>query len=210
MLGRGRGLQPDGAGRSRGPLLSTEGPGFGRARGFLPPGDIPPGREVLLPPTDHVAPGRGLLLQHDEMGFGRARGLLLPAAEPKVGVSRGAVLPGLEQQRGQKHTLEAPPVSKGDTSARQREEVSHFFQIIYKIRCASILSKACVLSQVSMPACGQGSTLVSMFRGMGVTSWGRGSPAVGQFEKTPGGGGITSAPKKPINYISLSCRFSFF
>ncbi|KAM4746677.1 piwi-like protein 2 [Anableps anableps] len=159
MLGRGRGLQlvEMGAGRSRGLLLSTEGPGLGRARGFLPPGDIPPGRGMLPPPTDPiVAPGRGLLVQPDEIGVGRARGLLLPAAELKVGVSRGAVLPRLEQQHGEKHVLDTPLVSTGDTPALRGEEVS-------------------------TSPCGQGSALVSMFRELGVTSsWGRGTPAVGQ------------------------------
>uniref|UniRef100_A0A3B5M9T0 Piwi-like protein 2 n=1 Tax=Xiphophorus couchianus TaxID=32473 RepID=A0A3B5M9T0_9TELE len=166
MLGRGRGLQPVEmtVGRSRGLLLSTEGLGLGRARGFLPPGDIPPGRGVLPPST---APGRGLLVQPDEVGVGRARGLLLSSAEPKVGVSRGAVLPRLGQQYEQKHMLEMPPGSSGDT--------------------------------VSAPPCGQGSTLVSMFRGMGVTSWGRGTPAVGQYYKTLKKGYITT---KTLNYLS--------
>ncbi|XP_014883055.1 piwi-like protein 2 [Poecilia latipinna] len=156
MLGRGRGLQPVemAVGRSRGLLLSAEGLGLGRARGFLPPGDIPAGRGVLPPST---APGRGLLVQPDEVGVGRARGLLLPSAEPGVGVSRGAVLPRLEQQHEQKHMLETPPAPAGDPAVPRGEEV-----------CA--------------PPCGQGSTLVSMFRGMGVTSWGRGTPAVGRGE----------------------------
>ncbi|XP_021166031.2 piwi-like protein 2 [Fundulus heteroclitus] len=149
MLGRGRGLLPEGAGRSRGLLMATEGPGLGRARGFLPPDDFPPGRAVLpLPVEPKVAPGRGLLAQPD--GVGRGRGLLPPAAEPKVGVSRGAVLPG------QKHPIETrQPSSTEDTSASLGEEVS-------------------------MPTYDQGSSLVSMFRGMGVTSWGRGTPAVGR------------------------------
>uniref|UniRef100_A0A087Y2F3 Piwi-like protein 2 n=1 Tax=Poecilia formosa TaxID=48698 RepID=A0A087Y2F3_POEFO len=153
MLGRGRGLQPVemAVGRSRGLLLSAEGLGLGRARGFLPPGDIPAGRGVLPPST---APGRGLLVQPDEVGVGRARGLLLPSAEPGVGVSRGAVLPRLEQQHEQKHI----------------------------IRFASMVTEVSVLLQVCAPPCGQGSTLVSMFRGMGVTSWGRGTPAVGRGE----------------------------
>lgn len=125
MLGRGRGLQPVEmtVGRSRGLLLSTEGLGLGRARGFLPPGDILPGRGVLPPST---APGRGLLVQPDEVGVGRARGLLLPSAEPKVGVSRGAVLPRLGQQYEQKHMLEMPPGSAGDTAAPRGEEVGEF------------------------------------------------------------------------------------
>ncbi|KAK5602350.1 Piwi-like protein 2 [Crenichthys baileyi] len=181
MLGRGRGLQPEemGAGRSRGLLLATEAPGSGRARGFLPPGDIPPGRATFPPATGPVvAPGSGLVLQPDDIRVGRARGLLLPAAEPKVGVSRGAIPPRFEQQLGQKHHLETPLVSTRDTPALLGEEVS-------------------------MPTYGQGSSLVSMFRGIGVTSWGRGTPAVGRGAsgdvievKVQGGPvGITSAPQ---------------
>lgn len=99
-LGRGRGLRPrePAVGRSRGLLLLSEGLGVGRARGFPTTGDIPLGRGVTVPPTE-PGRGRGLFLQPEGEGFGRARRPLLPAAEPKVGVARGALLPSLEPQQ---------------------------------------------------------------------------------------------------------------
>ncbi len=109
-LGRRRGPQPEepAVGRSRGLLLSAEGPGLGRARGFPAPGDAPQGRGVTLPFTEPaVGRGRGLLLRPDDGGVGRARGLLFPAAEPKVEVARGAVLPRLEPQHAQTPPCEA-------------------------------------------------------------------------------------------------------
>lgn len=103
-LGRGRGLQPGelAVGRSRGLLLSTEGPAVGRARGLPTTGDIPQGRGVTLPSAEPVlGRARGLLVQSEDGGVGRARGLLFSAAEPKVGIARGAILHGLEPQEKQ-------------------------------------------------------------------------------------------------------------
>lgn len=118
MLGRGRGLQPEemGRGRSRGLLLAPEGPGLGRARGFLlPSADPVRGAEFQA--------GRGVLVQPDERGVGHARGHLLPGAERVVGLSRGAVLPRLEEQQGQKPPLETPSVPTEDTPASLGKEV---------------------------------------------------------------------------------------
>ncbi|XP_069562718.1 piwi-like protein 2 [Brachyistius frenatus] len=163
-LGRGRVLQPEAlaVGRSRGLLLSTEGPGFGRARGFPTPGDNQQGQGGTLPFTELViGRSRGLLVQpQTAQGAGRARGLLFPAAEPKVGVARGPTLPQLEPQHGRALPIKmAMPVETGDTPASATEEVV-------------------------MSTHGQGSTLVSMFRGMGIepsnTSWGRGAAALGR------------------------------
>lgn len=95
LLGRGR-RQPEemAVGRSRGLLLSTEGPGIGQARGFPISGDFPQGRGVPLPASElMVGRARGLLVHPDDGAVGRARGLFFPAAEPKVGVARGALLP---------------------------------------------------------------------------------------------------------------------
>ncbi|XP_019949653.2 piwi-like protein 2 [Paralichthys olivaceus] len=159
-LGRGRGLQPEALalGRSRGLLLPTEGPGEGRARGFPIPSDTPQGRSVNVPITEPVlGKARGLLVQSDDGGFGRARGLLLPAAEPKVGLARGAILPSLGPQHGP-----TPPATPGFIEETQTLQAK----------------------EVDMPTHGQGSTLVSMFRGMGIepslTSWGRGTLPVGR------------------------------
>ncbi|XP_054466269.1 piwi-like protein 2 [Anoplopoma fimbria] len=97
-------------GRSRGLLLSAEGPGVGRARGFPTSGDTPQGRGVTLPITDLMV--------------GRARGLLFQSAEPKVGVARGAILHNLEPQHGQTPPVETTTrdLTEG-TSALTRKEV---------------------------------------------------------------------------------------
>ncbi|XP_020486749.1 piwi-like protein 2 isoform X1 [Labrus bergylta] len=161
FLGRGRGLQPEelAVGRGRGMLLSTEGPGVGRARGFPIPGDTPHGRGV--PVTGPVVGlSRGLPLQPGDGGLGRARGLLLPAAEPKVGVAQGAIQTSMEPQHVQARPFESitrDPAEKTSDLTRK---------------------------QVEVPTHGQGSALVSMFRGMGIepvmTSWGRGALPVGR------------------------------
>ncbi|XP_008291620.1 piwi-like protein 2 [Stegastes partitus] len=153
-LGRGRGLQPEevAVGRSRGLLLSTEGPNVGRARGFPTPGDNPQGQGALQPIAEPViGRARGLLAQPDDLGVGRARGLLFSVAEPKVGVAKGQIMPGLEPP--------AIPDPTGDTPTL-------------------------ITEKGDMPTHGQGSSLVSMFRGMGIepsmTSWGRGILPVGR------------------------------
>uniref|UniRef100_A0A4W6EXD8 Piwi-like protein 2 n=1 Tax=Lates calcarifer TaxID=8187 RepID=A0A4W6EXD8_LATCA len=164
-LGRGRGLQPEelDVGRSRGLLLSTEGPGVGRARGFPTPGDTPQGQGVTVSITEPaLGRARGLLLQSGDGGVGQARGLLFPTAEPKIGVARGAILPSLEPQHGQ-----TPPF---ETTTRDLTEET-----------AALPTKEVGTRE---PTHGQGLTLVSMFRGMGIepslTSWGRGTLPVGQ------------------------------
>lgn len=111
-LGRGEGLQPQepAVGRSRGLLLSAEGPGIGRARGFPTLGDPPHGRGVTLPITDPV--------------FGRARGLLSQAGDSKVGVARGSTLPSLGPLHGQTPPHETTKQDLTDgTSALTRKEV---------------------------------------------------------------------------------------
>ncbi|XP_015235143.1 PREDICTED: piwi-like protein 2 [Cyprinodon variegatus] len=176
MLGRGRGLQPEemGRGRSRGLLLAPEGPGLGRARGFLfPSADPVRGAEFQA--------GRGVLVQPDERGVGHARGHLLPGAERVVGLSRGAVLPRLEEQQGQKPPLETPSVPTEDTPASLGKEVS---------------------------PCGERSSLLSMFRGMGVTSWGRGTPAVGIGASGDVGDVEQGAPFETISPLGRGRSFS--
>uniref|UniRef100_A0A8D3C5Y8 Piwi-like protein 2 n=1 Tax=Scophthalmus maximus TaxID=52904 RepID=A0A8D3C5Y8_SCOMX len=164
LLGRGRGLQPEepAVGRSRGLLLSTEGPGAARARVFPVPGSTSTqqGRGVALPISEPVfGRARGLLWQCDDGVVARGRGLLFPAAEPKLGVARGAVMPSLQPQHGQK-----PP---GETIKQ----------------CLTEETKALTTKEVDMSTHGQASPLVSMFRELGVepqvTSWGRGTLPVG-------------------------------
>ncbi|XP_044052946.1 piwi-like protein 2 [Siniperca chuatsi] len=180
-LGRRRGPQPEepAVGRSRGLPLSTEGSGIGRARGFTTPGNTPQGRGVTLPFTEPVfGRARGLLVQPDDGGVGQARGLLLRAAEPKVGVAKGAILPSLEPQHGQ-----TPPC---DTTTRDLTE------------------ETSATKEIDMPIHGQTSTLVSMFRGMGiepsVTSWGRGTLPVGRG--AAGDLGDVKSQGAPVGVIS--------
>ncbi|XP_059192376.1 piwi-like protein 2 isoform X2 [Centropristis striata] len=179
-LGRGIGLQSQepAVGRGRGLLLSAEGPSLGRARGIPIPGDTPQGRGVTLPIAEPVVGrARGLLLQPDYGGIGRARGLLFPAAEPKVGVARGAVLPSLEQHHGQTPPCETTMQGKG-------EEMS-----------------ALTRKEVDLPILGQGSMLVSMFRGMGIEpSIGRGTLPVGRG--VAGDQGDVKLQGTPVGVIS--------
>uniref|UniRef100_A0AAQ5YKS6 Piwi-like protein 2 n=1 Tax=Amphiprion ocellaris TaxID=80972 RepID=A0AAQ5YKS6_AMPOC len=150
-LGRGRGLQPEdmAVGHSRGLLLSTEGPGVGRARFFPTPGDNPQGQGVprsIGEPA--IGRARGLLVQPDDLVVGRARGLLFSAAERRVGVARGAVMPRLDPQQGGASPCQLAIITKH-------------------------------IPTIDMPTHGQGSPLVSLFRGMGIetsmASWGRGT-----------------------------------
>ncbi|XP_041827468.1 piwi-like protein 2 [Melanotaenia boesemani] len=130
----------------------------GRGRG-LQTADSPQGQAVSLPVTEPVvAQGRGLLLQPDGSGVGQARELLSAETKPKVGVARGTMLLTLAAQHGHNPPFETTPVSTGDLPTLTTE-------------------------QVSMPTHGQGSTLVSMFREMGIetmASWGRGTLPVGR------------------------------
>ncbi|KAF7199718.1 piwi-like protein 2 isoform X1 [Nothobranchius furzeri] len=159
--GHGRGLHPEelAVGRGRGLMLTTVGPGLGRARALLIPDDNLQVQAASLPSIGPVfARGRGLLaLPDDGLGFGRARELNFPPTPPKVGLSRGVILAKQEPQLGPTHPFET--------------------------------------QEVDTPTLGQKSTLVSMFRGMGVepiTTCGRGIPAVGR--KAAEEMGIRSTP----------------
>lgn len=126
-LGRGR-LQPEelALGRSRGLPLTTEGSGIGRARGFPIPGDTLYGRGVTLPVTEPVVGrARGLLVQPDDGGVGRARGLFLLTSGPKVGVSRGAILPSVDPQHGQTLPCETMPGQKLEMAHLTAKEVRY-------------------------------------------------------------------------------------
>ncbi|KAK5871677.1 hypothetical protein PBY51_004542 [Eleginops maclovinus] len=131
-MGRRGGLQPQeqAIGGSRGLLLSSEGFGIGRARGFPTLGDHH--RQRITPPAVNPA-------------FGRC--LPFPAAEPKVGFARGDIRPPLEHK---------PPGGP-------------------KMQDLALTTK-----EDDVAALGQRSSLVSMFRGMGIshsiTSLGRAPP----------------------------------
>ncbi|XP_056135759.1 piwi-like protein 2 [Lampris incognitus] len=168
---RGRGLQlgePFVRG-GRGVQFSTAGPRRGRARSFATHAAAPLmgfGRAVN-PLMSVTGLCRGMPLSGDYGGRGHSRGLFLgSAAEPRVGVAREACLPGLASQ----HCLTSPDEPfKQDLS----EEL-----LSMKTQNERIAKK------VDTPAQGQGSTLVSMFRGMGIEpphmSRGRGAQPVGK------------------------------
>ncbi|XP_068559469.1 piwi-like protein 2 [Cebidichthys violaceus] len=141
----------------RGGGLQPQEPAVGRSRGLLLPADWPGvGRARGFPTSGDTPQGRGVILPIADPVVGRARGLLFQAAVPKVGVSRGTILPSLEPQHGQ-----TPP---RETMTRDLTEETR--------------------KEVDMPTLGPTSTLVSMFRGMGIepsmTSWGRGTAPVGR------------------------------
>uniref|UniRef100_A0A669CXD1 Piwi-like protein 2 n=1 Tax=Oreochromis niloticus TaxID=8128 RepID=A0A669CXD1_ORENI len=163
-LGQGRGLQlgESAVGRSRGLLLSTEEPAVGRGRAFPTFSDNSLGLSGALPITEPVVGrGRALLAQQDIV-VGRARGLLVPAVESKVGVARSAGVPRLEPQEGPTPPSETMmPALMGESPTLTKEEPPHV----------------------------KGSTLVSMFRGMGIepsaTSLGRGAAPLGMEKVVP-------------------------
>uniref|UniRef100_A0A669DBC0 Piwi-like protein 2 n=1 Tax=Oreochromis niloticus TaxID=8128 RepID=A0A669DBC0_ORENI len=163
-LGQGRGLQlgESAVGRSRGLLLSTEEPAVGRGRAFPTFSDNSLGLSGALPITEPVVGrGRALLAQQDIV-VGRARGLLVPAVESKVGVARSAGVPRLEPQEGPTPPSETMmPALMGESPTLTKEEIGK-------------------------PPHVKGSTLVSMFRGMGIepsaTSLGRGAAPLGLYD----------------------------
>uniref|UniRef100_A0A3Q2VIP6 Piwi-like protein 2 n=1 Tax=Haplochromis burtoni TaxID=8153 RepID=A0A3Q2VIP6_HAPBU len=162
-LGRGRGLQlgESAVGRGRGLLLSTEEPVVGRGRAFPTFSDNSLGLSGAVPITEPVVGrGRALLAQQDIV-VGRARGLLVPAVESKVGVARSAGVLRLDPQEG------PTPPSETMMSALMGE------------------SPTLTKEEIGKPPHVKGSTLVSMFRGMGIepsaTSLGRGAAPLGHF-----------------------------
>ncbi|XP_035770086.1 piwi-like protein 2 [Neolamprologus brichardi] len=167
-LGRGRGLQlgESAVGRGRGLLLSTEEPAVGRGRAFPTFSDNSLGLSGAVPITEPVVGrGRALLAQQDIV-VGRARGLLIPAVESKVGVARSAGVLRLEPQEGPTPPSETTmPAPMGESPTLTKEEIGK-------------------------PPHVKGSTLVSMFRGMGiepsVTSLGRGAAPLGLLQIWPG------------------------
>ncbi|XP_031426226.1 piwi-like protein 2 [Clupea harengus] len=172
-------------GRGRSLLLPLGNASFGRGRGFellanVPGGEF--GRGLAYPDIEpSVGLARGLPLPSDDGGFGRARGLFLSAVQPSVGLGRGALLP-------MESSVTPPPLGQptkpdlpqGMPSLQAEEE-----EVAKKSQ-----------DQVAMTT--PGSSLVSMFRGMGIessrTTWGRGiMPGVSRGA----GGDFGVEPVKP-------------
>ncbi|KAL0979232.1 hypothetical protein UPYG_G00182460 [Umbra pygmaea] len=171
---RGRGILSDepAIGRARGLLFTTvESAGLGRARSFNTTGITPLtqyGRGIPFSasePPFGFARGITTSASGDD-GLGRARGLLLMTAEPTVGVATEAPLPGLEH-----HLQKASPNQvAGQDFPKEKPRLQ--------------IEKEVVTKQVEMPTLGQGSSLVAMFRGMGIepsmSSRGRGALTLGR------------------------------
>ncbi|KAL2092219.1 hypothetical protein ACEWY4_012017 [Coilia grayii] len=163
-------------GRGRSLLLPSGDASFGRGRGFelLAPGGI--GRGLALPGSESpFGLVRGLPLLSGE-GLGRARGLFPPVAQPPVGPGRGAPLPAVP-------SVKPPPLGQ-PTKPDLPEAVP-----------SQQAEEATKKSQDQVVVTTPGSSLVSMFRGMGIESpraaWGRGimpgvSRGAGDFGVEPG------------------------
>ncbi|XP_052317663.1 piwi-like protein 2 [Oncorhynchus keta] len=169
----GRGLRSDepAIGRARGLMFATDGSAsLGRARGFTTAGDtllMQYGRGVPFPVSDpFIGFARGIPMPRSEDGgISHPRGWLLSTADPTVGVARGEPLLGLGPHPGQAipGQLAKQDLPEEMPSLQAEEEV--------------------VAKQVDMSTQGQGSSLVSMFRGMGIDpskTWGRGGLPVGR------------------------------
>ncbi|XP_030594224.1 piwi-like protein 2 isoform X1 [Archocentrus centrarchus] len=191
-LGRGRGSQLGelAVGRSGGLLVSIEQPAVGRARGFPTSADNSMGQSVALPITEPVVGrARGLLVQPD-VGVGRARGLLVPAAEPKLGVARGAGIPRLAPQQGPTPSSETPALT-GEIPTFTKEEIGKP-PLVSLFRGMSIERS--------------------------VTSWGRGAalvgigPAgdVGEAKLQGAPAGVTSTPQSIGSFGDMMGRGSSF
>ncbi|XP_047446909.1 piwi-like protein 2 [Mugil cephalus] len=199
-LGRGRGLQSEelGVGRSRGLLIPTEEPTVEQIRvGQTSPGADLQGQGAALP-TSEPGMGRATGLQPSDLKLGRARGLFFPAAQTKVGVARGGILPQLEPEH--RHTPSTEELTSDlpwDAPTKATEEIV-------------------------TPTIGQGSSLISMFRGMGIepsmATTGRGvSPlgrgAVGDIRdvKLQGvPGGVLHSPERVVQSGDMLGRGSSF
>ncbi|XP_034084284.1 piwi-like protein 2 [Gymnodraco acuticeps] len=130
----------------------------------------------LQPQEPAMGRSRGLLLSTEGFSVGRARGfptpsitlgrgLALPAADPVFGRARGLLFLAAEPKVGVARGAILPPVEPQQQPPTTKDPTP-------------------TTKEVDAPSLGPGSTLVSMFRGMGIdpsmASWGRGAPALGR------------------------------
>ncbi|XP_030000088.1 piwi-like protein 2 [Sphaeramia orbicularis] len=142
LLGRGRGLpsQQQAIGRSRGLPILTEGPSEEQARSHPTAGD-----------TSSDTRGRGLNVAATEPAIGRARGLLVQPRGGGHGRARELFYAEREHQIGVARGSFLPPhVQKPPSEPQIQDQLKE------------------TTKEVDMPTQGQGSALVSMFRGMGI------------------------------------------
>uniref|UniRef100_A0A8C1F0U8 Piwi-like protein 2 n=1 Tax=Cyprinus carpio carpio TaxID=630221 RepID=A0A8C1F0U8_CYPCA len=160
-------------GRARGLVLPKDEPLPGRGRALGVPGEMPVrfGRGITPSVSEPlVGIPRGVRLPTDEGGFGRARGFLLATPEPSVGIGRGATVRPVS-------TLDS---EKSDVQEKMPELKTEV---------------APAIAQVEAP--GSGSSLVSMFRGLGIEpgkTWGRGATPVGRGAAGDLGADVQSKP----------------
>ncbi|CAM4545268.1 unnamed protein product [Leuciscus chuanchicus] len=146
-------------GRARGLVLSKDEPLPGRGRALGVPVESPVrfGRGVTQSVSEPlVGMGRGVQLPMQEGGFGRGRGFLLPTPEPTVGIGRGAAVGPMPTR----------DIERSDVQEKMPELQAEVAPIITKV-----------------DAPGTGSSLVSMFRGLGIEpgkTWGRGAAPIGR------------------------------
>nr|XP_057926139.1 piwi-like protein 2 [Doryrhamphus excisus]XP_057926140.1 piwi-like protein 2 [Doryrhamphus excisus] len=132
----------------------------------------PWGTQQSQAPTTLAGRGRGL--HPDDGGRGRARGWLFSTTEPNKGASRGTTLPSREL-----HYAETP---------------SH------ETMLQDLTQNVPTMKEDNFPTHGQGSTLVSMFRGMGL------EPAQGRVTLPIGRGAVgeTEELKKPSTDVCVA------
>uniref|UniRef100_A0A673H3V5 Piwi-like protein 2 n=1 Tax=Sinocyclocheilus rhinocerous TaxID=307959 RepID=A0A673H3V5_9TELE len=134
-------------------------PPLGRARGLVLPKDEPllgRGRALGVPGEMPVQIGRGITQSVSELPVGIPRGVRLPIEEGGFGRARGFLLPTLDPTVGIGRGAAVGPVSIPD------------------------------IGKLEVDAPGPGSSLVSMFRGLGIEpgkTWDRGATPLGMREK---------------------------
>uniref|UniRef100_A0A671Q728 Piwi-like protein 2 n=1 Tax=Sinocyclocheilus anshuiensis TaxID=1608454 RepID=A0A671Q728_9TELE len=149
-------------GRARGLVLPKDEPLLGRGRALGVPGEMPVqfGRGITQSLSElPVGIPRGVRLPIEEGGFGRARGFLLPTLDPTVGIGRGAAV----------GPVSIPDIGKLEAQEKMPELQAQVTPMVAKV-----------------DASGPGSSLVSMFRGLGIEpgkTWDRGATLLGMREK---------------------------
>lgn len=139
-------------------------PAVGRGRGLLPSTEVAKAESA----PDHKPQGLGVAPAFTEPVIGRARGLLVQPDSGGLGRARGLALAAGEPHLG---------VARGAVLPILQSQQGHATHD--KPKTPEQITKA-----EDLPFTGQGSSLVSMFRGMGIepsmSSWGRGSLPVGR------------------------------
>ncbi|XP_016359951.1 piwi-like protein 2 isoform X2 [Sinocyclocheilus anshuiensis] len=160
-------------GRARGLVLPKDEPLLGRGRALGVPGEMPVqfGRGITQSLSElPVGIPRGVRLPIEEGGFGRARGFLLPTLDPTVGIGRGAAV----------GPVSIPDIGKLEAQEKMPELQAQVTPMVAKV-----------------DASGPGSSLVSMFRGLGIEpgkTWDRGATLLGRGAASDLGADVQPKP----------------